>query len=293
MRSSSPASIPRRRCPGVRVATTVAWSECPRFPCWRCCSRFSCSGAPQSDRLLRRRRGALRRTGRGGSRSPSSRGRILALVEPADAAAWRRSAAAVVDLGGAHVYPGFTEAHGHFAGYGAALEQVDLIGTASLDEVVARAREAARHVPPGEWVLGRGWDQNDWPDKAFPPAATLSAAVPDHPVRCGAWTATPCSSTPPRSPSPASPRRRPIRRAAASCAAPGAADRRARRRRGRADRPRGPPPPPRRRRAPLPARRRRLASLGITEIHDAGTSRAELAVLRAMQRPARCRCAST
>ena len=43
-------------------------------------------------------------------------------------------------------------------------------------------REAAAKVPAGTWVLGRGWDQNLWPEKEFPTHDALSAAVPDHPV---------------------------------------------------------------------------------------------------------------
>ncbi|HPC81826.1 MAG TPA: amidohydrolase [Thermoanaerobaculaceae bacterium] len=108
--------------------------------------------------------------------------RIVALVEPHDAASWRRRAREVVDLAGAHVYAGFTEAHAHFTGLGAALEQVDLKGAASFQEVVARARAAAARLPAGTWVSGRGWDQNLWLDKSFPHHAMLSEAVPDHPV---------------------------------------------------------------------------------------------------------------
>jgi hypothetical protein len=109
-------------------------------------------------------------------------GRIVALVEPGKAAAWRRSAAEIVDLAGSHVYPGFTESHGHLTSYGAALEQVDLHGAGSFAEVVARVKTAAAKLPAGAWVIGRGWDQNLWPGKRFPTHAALSAAVPDHPA---------------------------------------------------------------------------------------------------------------
>ena len=109
-------------------------------------------------------------------------GRIVALVPPGDAGAWRRSAAEVVDVAGAHLYPGFTESHGHLVGYGASIEQVDLRDAATFAEVVERVRQAAAQVLPGTWVAGRGWDQNRWPEKAFPNNAALSAAVPDHPV---------------------------------------------------------------------------------------------------------------
>ncbi|MEZ5962382.1 MAG: amidohydrolase family protein [Planctomycetota bacterium] len=80
------------------------------------------------------------------------------------------------------VLPGLHDAHAHLQGLGAALENVDLVGTASFAEVVERVQARAARTPVGEWVLGRGWDQNDWDDKAFPGHAALSAAVPDHPV---------------------------------------------------------------------------------------------------------------
>jgi hypothetical protein len=141
----------------------------------------ACSYAPRCDRLLV---GGLVHTPAGVQRLEVAvdGGRIVALVPPSDAGAWRRSATEVDDVAGAHVYPGFTESHGHLTGYGASLEQVDLRDAASFAEVVERVRQAAARFPPGTWVQGRGWDQNRWPEKAFPSSAALSAAVPEHPV---------------------------------------------------------------------------------------------------------------
>jgi len=141
----------------------------------------ACSQAPRCDRLLV---GAQVHTPAGVQRLEVAveGGRIVALVPPGDAGAWRRSAAEVADLAGAHLYPGFTESHGHLVGYGASLEQVDLRDAASFAEVVERVRRAAASLPSGTWVVGRGWDQNRWPEKTFPSHAALSAAVPDHPV---------------------------------------------------------------------------------------------------------------
>jgi hypothetical protein len=141
----------------------------------------ACSHAPRCDRLLA---GGQVHTPAGVQRLEVAveAGRIVALVPPADAGAWRRAAAEVVDVSGAHLYPGFTESHGHLVGYGASIEQVDLRNAASFAEVVERVKRAAAKVPPDRWVLGWGWDQNRWPEKAFPSHAALSAAVPDHPV---------------------------------------------------------------------------------------------------------------
>jgi len=88
----------------------------------------------------------------------------------------------IIDLAGRAVTPGLIDAHSHLAGLGAALEQVDLVGTASYEEVVTRIAAGAAELPPGAWVRGRGWDQNDWPIREFPVHGPLSAAVPDRPV---------------------------------------------------------------------------------------------------------------
>ena len=59
---------------------------------------------------------------------------------------------------------------------------MDLTGTTSYEQVIARVVERARTTPRGEWILGRGWDQNDWGSTNFPTHEALSRAVPDHPV---------------------------------------------------------------------------------------------------------------
>jgi hypothetical protein len=109
-------------------------------------------------------------------------GRIAYLGTDDGAAALRGPATKVIDLAGRAVTPGLIDAHSHLAGLGEALEQVDLVGAATYEEVVRRVREAARALPRGAWVRGHGWDQNRWPEKRFPTHEALSAAVPDHPV---------------------------------------------------------------------------------------------------------------
>ena len=78
--------------------------------------------------------------------------------------------------------PGLADAHGHVMGLGRAELEVSCAGLESEDACVARAAERARALPKGSWIRGRGWDQNRWPRQAFPSEATLSRAVPDHPV---------------------------------------------------------------------------------------------------------------
>jgi len=87
-----------------------------------------------------------------------------------------------VDLQGAVVLPGLTDAHMHLRGLGRSARQLDLKGTTSEQAVIDRVAEAVRTTPPGAWIRGRGWDQNDWAVQAFPTVASLDAAAPDHPV---------------------------------------------------------------------------------------------------------------
>lgn len=87
-----------------------------------------------------------------------------------------------VDVGAATVVPGLIDAHGHVAGLGLTQLRADVAGTRSKSEVLQRLRDFARDLPPGAWLLGRGWDQNDWEEKQFPTAAELDAVFPDRPV---------------------------------------------------------------------------------------------------------------
>ena len=109
-------------------------------------------------------------------------GRVVFIGDRAGARALTGPSTRLLDLEGRTVIPGMTDAHGHVAGLGLALRNVDLVGTTSYDEVIARVVARARTTPKGEWIVGRGWDQNDWGDTRWPTLEALSRAVPDHPV---------------------------------------------------------------------------------------------------------------
>ncbi|MCB9170032.1 MAG: amidohydrolase [Flavobacteriales bacterium] len=88
----------------------------------------------------------------------------------------------VVDLAGKPVFPGFIDGHCHFLGYGLNKQKVDLVGTNSWDEVLQRTEAFAKAYPDKEWILGRGWDQNDWPEAQEPENSRLNELFPDKPV---------------------------------------------------------------------------------------------------------------
>ena len=87
-----------------------------------------------------------------------------------------------IDAGKATIVPGLIDAHGHVGGLGASMMAADLVGTRDKADVIARLREYLARIAPDAWIIGRGWDQNDWPEKRFPSAADLDAVFPDRPV---------------------------------------------------------------------------------------------------------------
>ncbi len=88
----------------------------------------------------------------------------------------------VVELNGRLVVPGFIESHGHLLGLGQSRLILDLRGTRSAEDVAERVARKVSEVRPGEWIIGRGWDQNEWPTREFPTHAVLDRVAPHNPV---------------------------------------------------------------------------------------------------------------
>lgn len=90
-------------------------------------------------------------------------------------------ASEVKNAGGSTVFPGFIDAHCHFYGLGLNKQSVDLIGTESYEEVITRivAFQKEKNAP---FIVGRGWDQNDWEVKEFPTKDRLDELFPDTPI---------------------------------------------------------------------------------------------------------------
>ena len=87
-----------------------------------------------------------------------------------------------IDLEGRTIIPGLIDAHAHFLGYAKGLERLDLVGTESLEDVVTKVSRYAASRERGSWIVGRGWDQNDWPEKIYPHRRELDRAAPRNPV---------------------------------------------------------------------------------------------------------------
>lgn len=87
-----------------------------------------------------------------------------------------------LDLKGKSVFPGFYDPHSHFIGLGEMLNQCDLVGAKSFEEILSRLQKFRNENPKEEWLIGRGWDQNDWDNKVFPNKDGLDQLFPNVPV---------------------------------------------------------------------------------------------------------------
>jgi predicted amidohydrolase YtcJ len=87
-----------------------------------------------------------------------------------------------VDLGGKFMLPGLIDSHGHLSGLALSYTRANLVGTSSKTEVMNRLHDFEATLDEEAWLLGRGWDQNDWPEQAFPTRQDLDVEFPNRPV---------------------------------------------------------------------------------------------------------------
>ena len=109
-------------------------------------------------------------------------GEVARVGSDADVLKLRSQETRVVDLAGRTVLPGLCDAHCHVRSLGQREELVDLGGVPSYEELIVKVENRAEQMPKGEWVAGRGWNEELWPDRKRPTHHALSTAVPDHPV---------------------------------------------------------------------------------------------------------------
>ncbi|MDQ3488827.1 MAG: amidohydrolase, partial [Acidobacteriota bacterium] len=115
-------------------------------------------------------------------------GRIVAIGSVTDLKAHIGPSTEVIDVNGQLVIPGFIEGHGHFSGVGTAQLNLNLMNTTSWDQIVGMVAEKVKTAKPGEWIYGRGWHQEKWTARpnpnveGFPTHESLSKVSPDNPV---------------------------------------------------------------------------------------------------------------
>ncbi|MFW6115997.1 MAG: amidohydrolase [Chloroflexota bacterium] len=90
--------------------------------------------------------------------------------------------ARLIDLEGQLVLPGMTDAHLHYYDWALGLRRLSLTEACSLPDLRRRLTQRAQEIPPGQWILGQGWNESRWPETRMPTAADLDDAAPHHPV---------------------------------------------------------------------------------------------------------------
>lgn len=109
-------------------------------------------------------------------------GRILEVGAAEELLKTAGEATQKIDLAGAFLYPGFTDAHAHLYGIGEREQTLNLDDVDSIADLVLTVMEAAEELPPGQPLIGRGWIETHWPEARFPTREDLDAVVKDRPV---------------------------------------------------------------------------------------------------------------
>lgn len=94
----------------------------------------------------------------------------------------RYNAKETIDAHQKAVYPGFYDAHGHSFLLANAMQEVDVTGVKTMDELVERIQKYRQINPDKKWIVGAGWDQNIWEDKSFPTKDSLDKFFPNTPI---------------------------------------------------------------------------------------------------------------
>lgn len=109
-------------------------------------------------------------------------GEIVAVGSAEDVLRFRGPKTRLVEHPDGFAMPGLIDAHGHITSLGATVDELELRGVASPEEVARKVRERIEATPGDGWITGRNWDQSLWPGMAFSTAAVLDAVAPDRPV---------------------------------------------------------------------------------------------------------------
>jgi len=106
--------------------------------------------------------------------------RVIAIGNDEEILGLSRPGCRIVDSQGKTILPGLTDSHIHLSLYAQSLEKINCetkTKQACLDQIA----EKAHKIKPGEWIIGHGWNQNNWPE-GFGCAADLDAIAPNNPV---------------------------------------------------------------------------------------------------------------
>src|SRR5437762_1949445 len=108
--------------------------------------------------------------------------RIVFVGTNADAERFRGDKTRIVDLAGRSVMPGFTDSHCHIFGIGEREMTLNLEGTNTREDFLAKVKERVAQTERDKWITGRGWIETFWKPPQFPTRADLDKIAPDNPV---------------------------------------------------------------------------------------------------------------
>jgi len=94
------------------------------------------------------------------------------------------SSSNIINAEGLPLYPGFNDSHAHFYNLGFFVNQIDLKDTKSFEEIVKKVVDSDKRDPKN-FLIGRGWDQNDWDIKKLPTNKLLNESFPNKAVILG------------------------------------------------------------------------------------------------------------
>jgi predicted amidohydrolase YtcJ len=111
-----------------------------------------------------------------------NQGHISALGSSIDMLRLAGIATEKIDLGGRLVVPGFIDSHIHFYEWALARRELQLDDLSSLEDLLARVATTAQSLPPGQWIIGQGWNETEWDNPQQPSRQCLDKVAPEHPV---------------------------------------------------------------------------------------------------------------
>src|SRR6266568_8361783 len=111
--------------------------------------------------------------------------RIVFVGSIANAKKYQGATTRIIDLHGATMLPGLTDAHQHLAGVGFREMTLNLEGITNLQDFLAKVKARVDQAPPGRWVTGRGWIETFWQPPVFPTRWDLDKISPNNPVFLG------------------------------------------------------------------------------------------------------------
>lgn len=109
-------------------------------------------------------------------------GRIVAVGGDAAVRDLAGPATQQLEVNGRSVIPGIFDSHNHLMAVGAKLSVIRLDECQSLEEMMELVRQRAKNTPPGEWIIGQGWNEGKFSDRRLPTCHDIDPATSEHPV---------------------------------------------------------------------------------------------------------------